>query len=54
MEKIEWERLEISLRKYRCEINISCKDVHKKDRSDMDLTEGEIIKERWQGITKVL
>ena len=52
MKKIEWERLEISLRKLqmpnRCQTNISCKDVHNKDRSSMNLTEGEVIKERWQ------
>ena len=34
--------------------NISCKDGHDKDRSDMDLTEAEGIKKRWQEYTEEL
>ena len=39
--KIEWEKLEISSKK-------------KKDRNDMDLTEPEDIKRRWQEYTEAL
>ena len=34
--------------------NISCKDGHNKGRSDMDITEAEDIKKRWQEYTEEL
>ena len=34
--------------------NISCKDGHNKGRSDMDITEAENIKKRWQEYTEEL
>ena len=42
---IEWERLEISLRKLEIP---NAKMGSKKDRNGMDLTEAEDIKKRWQ------
>ena len=34
--------------------NISCKDGHNKGQNDMDLTEAEDIKKRWQEYTEEL
>ena len=34
--------------------NISCKDGHRKDRNDKDLTEAEDLKKRWQAYTEEL
>ena len=48
---IEWERLEISLRKLEIP---NAKMGSKKDRNDMDLTEAEDIKKRWQEYTEEL
>ena len=41
-------------KKIRYQGNISCKDGHIKDRNDMDLTEAEDIKKRWQEYTEKL
>ena len=41
-------------KKIRYQGNISCKDGLNKDRSGMDLTEGEDIKKRWQEYTEEL
>ena len=41
-------------KKIRYQGNISCKDGHIKDRNDMDLTEAEDIKKRWQEYTEEL
>ena len=51
---IEWERLEISSRKLEMPGNISCKMGSIKDRNDMDVTEAEDIKKRWQEYTEEL
>ena len=40
-------------KKIRYQGNISCKDGLNKDRSGMDLTEGEDIKKRWQEYTEL-
>ena len=45
---IEWERLEISSRKLEIRREYFSKDEHNKGRNDMDLTEAEDIKKRWQ------
>ena len=39
---------------YRYQENISCKDGHRKDRNDKDLTEAEDLKKRWQEYTEEL
>ena len=50
---IEWERLEISSRKFHG--NISCKDGHNTGQKNRkDLTEAEKIKKRWQEDTDEL
>ena len=50
----EWERLEISLRKFKIPRTISCKDGHNKGQKWYDLTEAEDIKKRWQEYTEEL
>ena len=40
-------------KKIRYQGNISCKDGLNKDRSGMDLTEGQDIKKRWQEYTEL-
>ena len=42
----EWERLEISSRKWRYQRNITCKDGHFKDTNSNNLTKAEDIKKR--------
>ena len=49
----EWERLEISLRKFKIPRTISCKDGHNKGQKWYDLTEAEDIKKRWQEYTEL-
>ena len=52
---IEWERLEISLRKLEMPRGtFHAKMGSIKDRNGMDLTEEEDIKKRWQEYTKEL
>ena len=51
---IEWERLEISQENQRYQGSISAKMGTIKDRNDMDLTEAEDIKKRWQDYTEEL
>ena len=50
----EWERLELSLRKFKIPRTISCKDGHNKGQKWYDLTEAEDIKKRWQEYTEEL
>ena len=42
------------LRKLIYQGNISCNEGHNKDRKNMDLTEAEDIKKRWQEYTEEL
>ena len=51
---IEWERLEIASRKVDTEGTFHAKMGTIKDRNDMDLTEAEDIKKRWQEYTEEL
>ena len=52
---IQWERLEISSRKLEMPTGIfPAKMGSIKDRNDMDLTEAEDIKKRWQEYTEEL
>ena len=51
---IEWERLEISLRKLEIQGNIACKMGSIKDRNGVGLTKAEDIKKRWQEYTEEL
>ena len=52
---IEWERLEISLKKIRDTKGIFHANMGTlKDRNGMDLTEAEDIKKRWQEYTEEL
>ena len=52
---MEWERLEITLKKIRDTKQIfHAKMGTIKNRNSMDLTEGEGIKKRWQEYTKEL
>ena len=53
-EIIEWERLEISSRKLDTKGTFHAKMSTIKDRNDMDLTEAEDIKKRWQEYTEEL
>ena len=50
----EWERLEISSRKLDTKGTFHAKMSTIKDRNDMDLTEAEDIKKRWQENTEEL
>ena len=51
---IEWERLEISSRKFRdTKGTFHAKMGSIKDRNGMDLTEAEDIKKRWQEYTEL-
>ena len=62
MKRIEWEKLEISSGKPRdlfCKIKDTKGNFHAKmgtikERNDMDLTEAEDIKNRWQEYTEEL
>ena len=49
---IEWERLEISLRKLEIPGDISGTDGHNKGHKQYGLTEAEDIKNRWQEYTE--
>ena len=54
---IKWERQEISSRTYLnfdTKGNLPAKMASIKDRNDMDLTEAENIKKRWQEYTEEL
>ena len=51
---IEWERLEISSGKLYTKGTFHAKMGSLKDRNDMDLTEAEDIKKRWQEYTEEL
>ena len=51
---IEWERLEISSRKLELSRERHVRMGMIKDRNDMDLTEAEDIKKRWQEYTEEL
>ena len=53
-ETTEWERLEISSRKLDTNGTFHAKMGTIKDRNDMDLTEAEDIKKRWQEYTEEL
>ena len=54
-ETIEWERLEISSRKLRnIKETFHAKMGTIKDRNDVDLTQGEDTKNRWQEYTEDL
>ena len=44
----------ISSKKIRYQGNISCKDEPIKDRNGKDLTEAEVINQRWQEYTEEL
>ena len=48
----EWERLEISSRKFKGTFHAKMGSI--KDRNGTDLTEAEDIKNRWQGYTEEL
>ena len=51
----EWERLEISSKKIRdTKVTFHAKMGSIKDRNDMDLTEAEDIRKRWQEYTEEL
>ena len=51
----EWERLEISSRKFRdTKGTFQAKMGSIKDRNGMDITEAEDIKKRWQDYTEEL
>ena len=52
--RTEWERLEISSRKSDTKGTFHAKMGSIKDRNDMDLTEAEDIKKRWQEYTEKL
>ena len=52
--KIEWERLEYSSRKLDTKVTFHARMSIIKDRNDMDLTEAEDIKKRWQEYTEEL
>ena len=55
MKKIEWERLEILLKKIRdSKRTFHAKRGTIKDRNGMDLQEAEDIKKRWQEYTEPL
>ena len=52
---IEWERLHITSKKIRNTKGIFCAKIGAiKNRNDMDLTEAENIKKRWQEYTEEL
>ena len=51
---IEWERLEVSRKIRDTKGTFHAKKGTIKDRSDMDLTEAEDIKKRWQEYTEEL
>ena len=51
---IEWERLEISIRKLEIPSEHFMKRWYSKDRSGIDITESEDIKKRWQEYTEEL
>ena len=53
-ETIEWEKLEISSRKFYTKGAFHAKMGTIKDRNGMDLTEAEDIKKRWQKYTEEL
>ena len=54
MKKIEWERLEILLKKIRdSKRTFHAKRGTIKDRNGMDITEAEDIKKRWQEYTEL-
>ena len=54
MKTSEWERLEISEKIRDTKGTFHAKMGSIKDRNDMDLTEAENIKKRWQEYTKEL
>ena len=51
-ETIEWEKLEISSRKFKGTFHANMGSI--KDRNGMNLTEAEDIKKRWQEYTEEL
>ena len=53
MKRTEWERLEISSRNLDNKGTFHAKMGLVKDRNDMDLTEAEDIKKRWQEYTEL-